>query len=257
VREIIVGEDLRAFSDLSVAVLAGGLGTRLRSIVSDRPKALAEIHGRPFLAYLLDRLSATGVSSVVLCTGYFGRQIEEAFGECHGNLRILYSQEVQPLGTGGALRLALPYLISDPVLVLNGDSFCAFDFKSFWNWHCARGSKATMLLTQVPDTQRFGSVEVAPDGAIIRFGEKVMGSVAGSINAGVYLLSREVIESIRPNANVSLEHQVFPTLVPKGLYGYPGGGRFLDIGTPEDFAAAKGLFLTANERERTGLCSTR
>lgn len=255
-REIIVGEDLRAFSDLTVAVLAGGLGTRLRSVVSDRPKALAEIHGRPFLTYLLDRLSATGLSSVVLCTGHFGQQIEEAFGERYGNLRILYSQEVQPLGTGGAVRLALPYLTSDPVLVMNGDSFCAVDFRSFWNWHCARGSRATLLLTQVPDTQRFGSVDMDPDGAIIRFGEKVKGSVSGSINAGVYLLSRQVIESIRPNANVSLEHQVFPTLVTRGLYGYPGGGRFLDIGTPEDFAAAKEFFLAADEPERTVLCST-
>lgn len=252
-----MGEDVRAFSDLSVAVLAGGLGTRLRSVVSDRPKALAEIHGRPFLAYLLDCLSATGLSSIVLCTGHFGQQIEEAFGEHYRNLQILYSQEAQPLGTGGALRLALPYLLSDPVLVMNGDSFCAADLRSFWNWHCARASKATMLLTQVPDTQRFGSVEIDPDGAIIRFGEKVKGSVSGSINAGIYLLSRQVIESIRPNANVSLEHKIFPTLVTHGLYGYPGGGRFLDIGTPEDFAAAKDFFLAANERERTGLCSTR
>jgi NDP-sugar pyrophosphorylase family protein len=257
VREIVVGEDLRAFSDLSVAVLVGGLGTRLRSVVSDRPKALAEIQGRPFLAYLLDQLSAAGLSSVVLCTGHFGQQIEEAFGERYGNLRILYSQEAQPLGTGGALRLALPYLISDPVLVMNGDSFCAVDLRSFWNWHCARRSKATMLLTQVPDTQRFGSVEIDPDGAIIRFGEKVKGSIPGSINAGVYLLSHQVIESIPPDTDVSLEYRLFPTLVTHGLYGYPGRGRFLDIGTPEDFAAAKDFFLAVNERERTAVCSTR
>jgi D-glycero-alpha-D-manno-heptose 1-phosphate guanylyltransferase len=257
VQQIIVAEDLKAFSDLSVAVLAGGLGTRLRPVVSDRPKALAEVHGRPFLAYLLDRLSATGLSSVVLCTGHFGQQIEQAFGESYGSLRISYSREGQPLGTGGALRLALPYLISDPVLVVNGDSFCAVDFSSLWNWHCARGSKATMLLTQVPDTQRFGSVETDLDGAITRFGEKIKGGVSGFINAGVYLLSRQVIESIPPSANVSLEHQVFPTLVNHGLYGYPGGGRFLDIGTPEDFAAADDFFLAANELERTGLCSTR
>ena len=252
-----MGNDVRAFSDLSVAVLAGGFGTRLRSVVSDRPKALAEIHGRPFLTYLLDQLSATGLSSVVVCTGHFGQQIEEAFGERYGNLRILYSQEAQPLGTAGALRLAFPHLISDPVLVMNGDSFCVVDLRSFWNWHCARRSKATMLLTQVPDTQRFGSVEIDSDGAIIRFGEKVKGSVSGSINAGVYLLSRHVVQSIPADTEVSLEYHVFPTLVTHGLYGYPGRGRFLDIGTPEDFAAAKEFFPATNERERTAVCRTR
>jgi D-glycero-alpha-D-manno-heptose 1-phosphate guanylyltransferase len=257
VREIVMGQNLRAFSDLSVAVLAGGLGTRLRSVISDRPKALAKIRGRPFLAYLLDHLSTTGFSSVVLCTGHLGEQIEKAFGESYGNLRISYSREARPLGTGGALRLALPYLISDPVLVMNGDSFCAADLSDFWNWHRARGSKATMLLTQVPDTQRYGSVKIDPDGAVIQFAEKAKGGVSGSINAGVYLLSRQVIHSIPEATNVSLEYCVFPSLMMHGLYGYPGQGCFLDIGTPEDFAAAEEFFAATNERERTAVCSTR
>jgi D-glycero-alpha-D-manno-heptose 1-phosphate guanylyltransferase len=252
-----VDQDLEAFTDLNVAVLAGGFGTRLRSVVSERPKALAEIHGRPFLAYLLDQLSASGLSYVVLCTGHLGGQIEKAFGERYGNLRILYSQESQPLGTGGALRLAFSYLVSDPVLVMNGDSFCAADLRSFWSWHCARGAKATMLLTQVPDRQRFGSVEIDSEGAVIRFGEKSKGGLSGSINAGVYLLSREVIYSIPVDTEVSLEYHVFPTLVTHGLYGYPGRGRFLDIGTPQDFSAAKDFFPATDESERTVVRSTR
>ena len=252
-----MGQDVRASTDLSVAVLAGGLGTRLGSVISDRPKALAKIRGRPFLAYLLDQLSTAGFSSVVLCTGHLGQQIEETFGESYGNLRISYSREARPLGTGGALRLALPYLISDPVLVMNGDSFCAADLSDFWNWHRARGSKATMLLVQVPDTQRYGSVRVDPDGAIIQFAEKGIGGVSGSINAGVYLLSRQVIHSIPGDTDVSLEYYVFPTLMTHGLYGYAGGGRFLDIGTPEDFAAAEEFFAAMNEGERTAVCSTR
>jgi D-glycero-alpha-D-manno-heptose 1-phosphate guanylyltransferase len=256
-REIVVDQDVKAFGDLSVAVLAGGFGTRLRSVVSDRPKALAEIHGRPFLAYLLDQLSATGLSSVILCIGHFGQQIEEAFGERYRNLRILYSQEAQPLGTAGALRLAFPHLVSDPVLVMNGDSFCAADLQGFWRWHCTRDSKATMLLTQVPDTQRYGSVKVDPDGAVIEFAEKVRGGVFGFINAGVYLLSRQVIDSIPEHAGVSLEYDVFPTLVRRGLYGYSDRGRFLDIGTPEDLAAAEEFFTARNRRERTAVCSTR
>lgn len=252
-----MGQDVRAFSDLGVAVLAGGLGTRLRSVVSDRPKALAEVHGRPFVAYLLDQLSTTGFSSVVFCTGHFGEQMEQAFGANYGSLRISYSREARPLGTGGALRLALPYLKSDPVLVMNGDSFCATDLAGLWDWHCTRGSQATLLLTQVPDTQRYGSVTIDSDGAVTQFAEKERGGGSGSINAGVYLLSRQVIHSIAENKTVSLEYDIFPTLMGHGLYGYPARGRFLDIGTPEDFAAAEEFFAAIDEHETTAVCSTR
>jgi NDP-sugar pyrophosphorylase family protein len=233
-----VGQDVGDFSDLSVAVLAGGFGTRLLPVVSDRPKALAEIHGRPFLAYLLDQLSSAGSSRVVLCTGHRGEQIEQAFGERYRSLEISYSREMRPLGTGGAVRLALPYLPSDPVLVMNGDSFCGTDLRSFWDWHYTRGCQATMLLAEVPNTQRYGSVKTSADGAVTEFVEKKHGG-PGSINAGVYLLSRQVIDSIPEDTAVSLEHDIFPGLMSHGLYGYQERGRFLDIGTPEDFAAAE------------------
>jgi NDP-sugar pyrophosphorylase family protein len=251
----MVRQDATTFSDLSVAVLAGGLGTRLLPAVSDRPKALAEIHGRPFLAYLLDQLSNAGSSRVVLCTGHRGEQIEQAFGKGYRNLQLSYSRETRPLGTGGALRLALPYLLSDPVLVMNGDSFCVTDLTSFWNWHSARRSQATMLLVEVPNTERYGSVKINQDGAVTEFAEKKQAGI-GLINAGVYLLSRRVIDSIPGNTAVSLEHDVFPALMSHGLYGYQERGRFLDIGTPEDFAAAEHFFAAINERE-TAVCSTR
>ena len=251
-----MGQDVTAFSDLSVAVLAGGLGTRLRPVVADRPKALAEIHGRPFLAYLLDQLSDAGSSRVVLCTGHLGEQIEHAFGKRYRKLQISYSRETRPVGTGGALRLALPHLLSDPVLVMNGDSFCATDLTSLWAWHCNRGSQGTMLLAEVPNTERYGSVKINADGAVTQFVEKKQGG-SGSINAGVYLLSRQVIDSIPDDAAVSLEHDVFPALMSHGLCGYQGRGRFLDIGTPEDFAAAEQFFAAINQGETTALCSTR
>jgi len=110
-----------SLSDVTAVVLAGGLGTRLRSVVADRPKALAPVHGRPFLAYLLDQLAASNCRSVVLCTGYLGEQIRDAFGETYKSLRLRYSQERQPLGTAGALKLALPQIASDLVLVLKAD----------------------------------------------------------------------------------------------------------------------------------------
>lgn len=238
------GAQTSEFLNVTAAVLAGGLGTRLRSVIADRPKALAEIKGRPFITYLLDQLTWTGVRSAVLCTGYLGEQIAGAIGENWDGLRVSYSREERPLGTGGALRLALPHLGSDPVLVLNGDSFCMADLKGFWNWYHSRPAIVGMLLIQAADTQRYGRVRVESDGAITEFAEKKVDGGPGWINAGIYLLNREVISSIPTETNVSLEHDVFPRLVGRGLCGFPSRGRFLDIGTPEDFAAAETFFAS-------------
>ena len=113
----------------TAVVLAGGVGSRLRSVVGNRPKALASIHNRPFLAYLLDALEAAGIGEVVLCTGYMAEQVEETFGPTYGRMQFRYSRESTPLGTGGALRAAMPWIKTDFVLVMNGDSFCEVDLR--------------------------------------------------------------------------------------------------------------------------------
>lgn len=232
-------------TELTAVILAGGLGTRLRPVVADRPKALAEIRGRPFLAYLLDELVAARVGEVVLCTGYLGAQLESAFGDSYRNMRLRYSQESSPLGTAGALRLVLPLLKSDPVLVMNGDSFCHTDLEDFRRWHQAKGGKATLLLAQVSDTRRYGKVHLDTDGRVRRFQEKETTEGPGWINAGIYLLAREVLETIAPTVAISLEREVFPALVDRGLYAFTSPGPFLDIGTPEAYAAAE-LFFAAS-----------
>jgi len=136
-------------SELTAAVLAGGFGTRLRSVVGDRPKPLAQVQGRPFLGFLLDQLVGAGVRSVVLCTGYRGEQIRHAFGDKYRSLRLCYSQEPKALGTAGALRFALPQITSDPVLVLNGDSFSAIDFEHYVRWHSEHRAAGSMVLARV------------------------------------------------------------------------------------------------------------
>jgi histidinol-phosphate phosphatase family protein len=234
-------------SNITAAVLAGGLGTRLRPVVADRPKVLAEIRGRPFLAYLLDRLAAAGLHSVVLCTGYRGGEVAHAFGDRYGSVRLVYSQEPQSLGTGGALRRALPHLVSDPVLVMNGDSLCVTDLKAFWEWHRYRGSGASMMLARVRRNERYGTVKIDADGRVVEFAEKKHGAGPGWINAGVYFLSQGFLRSIPNEINVSLEHDLFPRWIMDGVYGYCGLGRFLDIGTPEDFAAAENFLESSGQ----------
>ena len=227
---------------LTAIVLAGGLGTRLRPVVADQPKVLAEVGGHPFLKYLLDQLVEWRIQEVVLCTGHLGEQIEARFGADYRGLRLRYSRESSPLGTAGALRLALPSIQSDPVLVLNGDSYCGADFAAFWRWHCLQQSTATVLLVNKPDTRRFGSVQVATDGRILRFEEKRESAEPGAINAGVYLIARERLQSIPTAKPVSLEREMFPAWIGGDFYGYLAAGPFLDIGTPESYAAAAAFF---------------
>lgn len=231
----------------TAVILAGGLGSRLRSVIENQPKVLAEVSRNPFLKYLLDQLIAWHIKDVVLCTGHLGEQIEARFGTDYQGLRLRYSRESTPLGTAGALRLALPSIRSDIVLVLNGDSYCAVDFAEFWRQHCARKATATLLLVNNPDTRRFGSVQIAADRRILQFEEKKESSKPGWINAGIYLLARDLLQSIPTAKPVSLEQEIFPTWIGEDFYGHLAAGPFLDIGTPESYALADQFFaeLTA------------
>jgi len=227
---------------LDAVILAGGLGTRLRSVVQDRPKVLAEIAGRPFLTYLLDQLIYAGISKVVLCTGYRSNQVRDVLGDEYRGLGITYSIEAFPLGTAGALRLALPLLRADTALVINGDSYCDADFASFLHWHENRQAMVSLLLTKVDDTQRFGRVQVAENGTVTTFHEKGIFSGPGLISAGVYLISRNLLVSIAGGTAASLEREVFPRGVGHGLYGFETESLFIDIGTPDAFASAESFF---------------
>lgn len=231
------------------AVLAGGLGTRLRSVVSDRSKTVAVVRDRPFLLYLLDQLADAGVRRVVLLTGYRGEQIADLLGTAYRGLELEYSRESEPLGTAGALRLALPQLFrgardeASRVLLLNGDSYCAADLPDFCTFAGRRAAGIALLSTRVDDAARFGRVEIADDGRVTSFVEKQASAGAGWINAGIYLIPRAAIEEIPPGRAVSLEKDLFPEWSRRGaLYGYRGGGAFLDIGTPESYRIAETFF---------------
>ena len=234
----------------TAVILAGGVGSRLRAVVSDRPKVLASIHNRPFLAYLLDMLEQAGIDEVVLSTGYMADLVEETFGSAFGRMRVGYSRESMPLGTGGALRAAIPRVRTELILAMNGDSFCEFDVHALAAAHQARQARATILLTQVPDTQRFGRVRTGADDRMLAFEEKGAQAGPGWINAGVYLLERRLLETLPEHRALSLEREVFPAWIGHGLYGFSAGGRFLDIGTPASFAQAEAFFFPAGKPRR-------
>ena len=237
-------EKFSNLSQVTALILAGGLGTRLRSRVADRPKVLAPVLGKPFLSYLLDRLQISGIQKVILCIGYLGEQIQETYGSSYQNIELYYSQETSLLGTGGALRLALPLISTPTVLILNGDSFYDANLNDFYQWHLAQTSNASLTLTQVPDTARYGRVQLNESSQITHFEEKGNTSGLGWINAGIYLVDRHLLTQIPENQVVSLERELFPNWIETGLYGYRTQGQFIDIGTPESYALAEQFFST-------------
>lgn len=226
----------------TIAILAGGFGTRLQSVVSDRSKVIADIGGRPFIAFLLDQLADAGVKEVVLCTGYKANTIEEQFGKVYRDISLVYSKEPKPLGTGGALRFAFPFLNSDPVMVMNGDSFIQEDLRAYHDWFLEKKRDASLLLVEVEDVKRFGNVVLTKKKMIKSFVEKGDSEGKGLINAGIYIMKKDIIERIPKDKNHSLERDIFPGLIGMRLYGHISKGRFIDIGTPESYQKSQTFF---------------
>src|SRR6266404_2738975 len=157
---------------MSAAILAGGLGTRLRPVVADRPKVLAPVRGRPYLTFLLDQLAEAAVEEVVLLTGFQAEQVRRALGETYAGIRLVYSEEPSPLGTAGAVRWALRKLSAPTVLLLNGDSSCDVNLAALRYFHDERAADMSLVLVRAPGTSRFGRVWVDSHGQVKRFEEK-------------------------------------------------------------------------------------
>ncbi len=222
-------------------VLCGGPGTRLRPVLADRPKSMALIRRIPFLQLLLERLKSQGVGDVILGTGYMAEKIESYFGSGRRlGMRIRYSREEEPLGTGGALKLAEP-LISDPVLVLNGDSYVEWSLVPMLELIRAKDADMVVVLHAVADVSRYGSVALDQDGRVTQFLEKGIRAGPGLINAGVYLLRKQIVCELPAGKTISLEREVFPRLLDRGVYGLVCTGLFIDIGIPDDFKRAQAL----------------
>ncbi len=236
-------------SNLQAVILCGGAGRRLQPVVADRPKCLAPIGDRPFLEYLLLCLRSGGIGSVCLAVGYKGDQVMEHFRNgSRWGISLSYAVEQEPLGTAGALKNAASFVDRGPFLALNGDSVLDAQYQNLVRFHAERGALATLALSQVAETQRYGRVRTDAAGRILGFLEKVGTTETGgsrpceglAINAGVYVFGREIFQEI-PAAPppVSLEMDVFPKLVSRGFYGFLTAGYFIDIGIPEDYARAQ------------------
>lgn len=226
---------------MEAVILAGGFGTRLRSVVADLPKPLAPVAGRPFLAIVLENLARQGCAAVVLSVGYKHELISEAFGTTFAGMELRYAVEDRALGTGGAMKLAAHQCRESDVFVLNGDSYAEFDSGAMMAAHRAAGSGITVCTVQVADTARYGSVLVEGN-RVVGFSEKGLAG-PGQINAGVYLIARDLMQTMGASEVFSFERDVLAArMADLRPIAFPGSGRFIDIGIPADYVRAQQLF---------------
>lgn len=225
---------------MECVILAGGMGTRLRSVVSNVPKCMAPVAGKPFLHYQFETLEKTGFSHVILSLGYKHQIVEDWVSSLKTKLQITPIVENQPLGTGGGIRLALTLATEPNIFILNGDSFLRVDFEEMMKIHISTNAVATLALKEMHNFDRFGLVELNSSHQITAFKEKQF-CHSGLINGGIYILQKKSLKD--SPERFSLEHDFFEKKVKENFFaGFITSGYFTDIGTPEDYAKAQSVF---------------
>ena len=225
---------------MRAVVLVGGEGTRLRPLTETIPKPLIPLMDRPSLDHVLDHLARHGVHEVVLSSSYLEETFHAFIEGRHGDPRIVWITEGEPLGTGGAIVNAVQHLDPGPFVALNGDILTDLDLTAMLAFHRQRRAAATIALHRVDDARPFGLVPTEADGRVVEFREKPAELVPGDINAGTYVLEASALEGWRRGENVSIEREVFPSLIASGrpVYGFLSDAYWLDLGTPEKYLQA-------------------
>jgi NDP-sugar pyrophosphorylase family protein len=237
---MIITTRSKIIPDIDVLILCGGYGRRLQPMVPDRPKGMALIRGRPFLDILVEKLLNSGFKRIIFCVGHLKEQIINRF-KLRNDAKFLFSEESFPLGTGGAVENALSLVCSDSILVLNGDSICDVNYNKFIQFHYAKNSSATFVLTNRQERDDGGNVIIDEKNRIQSFQEKKNDGKESNIfiNAGVYLLELNNLRSSQLKPPFSLEYDLFPFLTrTKACYGFVIKSQLVDIGTPERYILA-------------------
>lgn len=237
--------DAGSLTGVDAAILVGGLGTRLRGVIGDLPKPLAAVGGRPFLHHLLDRLVSNGVRSITLCSGYRADKVRESVGHLWRGVSVNYSVEDTPLGTGGALAQARPFLHSDKVLLLNGDTWFEVDFAVLRR--NVGDSKLGVSAVWAENASRYGALDFNEEGILTKIQEKSGSPASGWINGGVYLFAQSALP-VDAEGGFSIEGDLIPRLArQKSVKVVPFRARFVDIGVPEDYASAADILNSVVE----------
>ena len=232
---------------ITPVILIGGLGSRLRPIVRDRPKGIAEVNGKPFAYYILNQLESHGFKKVVLCTGYMSLEIKEALKLIPFEIKVEYSEEATPLGTAGALRNALSRIDTTHIMLMNGDSYCDLNISKLILKSQEAKAECLMTLIHLKDSQRFGAVQIDDKGFVTQFLSRPKDPSNSLINAGIYIFSKTLIENIPPNKKLSLEEDFLHSWATENkIKAYLHTGRFIDIGTPNSYNKSHSFFQISN-----------
>ena len=220
-------------------ILAGGLGTRLRSAVPDLPKCMAPVAGKPFLHYVIQHLQQEGIERFIFSLGYMSEPIIEYIQQEHPDIESVFSIEEEPLGTGGAIRLACSKVIGDNVLAMNGDTMFSISLQPLSEFHEQHGADCTLSLKPMKDFDRYGVVEISKDLSIVSFKEKQY-YASGLINGGVYALNTPHFLALNLPAKFSFEKDYLETYFQQlNMFGLQQDAYFIDIGIPSDFERAQ------------------
>lgn len=228
--------------DVDILLLCGGMGTRLRSTIGEKQKVAAQVAGKPFLAFQLERLSSFGVRHVVLAAGFGAEQIEAAVQDYHCGMDVELSVEPEPLGTGGAIKFAREKAKGKKWIIMNGDCFSGVDLKEMLAFHDQQQALVTLAVAKRNDVQDYGTIELGEGHRVVAFREKEKERMTGYVSVGVYCFEPQAFDRMPVQAVFSVEKVFFPSILDCPVYGFIDEGKFLDIGTPERFEEAQKFF---------------
>ena len=235
---------------IDIVILCGGMGTRLSGVVSDRPKPMALINGKPFLDILIEYFAIFGFKRFILCTGHKSEAIRYYYNGKDGSLEFVISDEKAPMGTAGSIKNAERFICSATFLVANGDSFCSVNLADFYNFHLAKQALMSMAVVKSEETEDCGLVSFDNQKKIIGFEEKKQKQPHGYVNAGIYFFQKEILDFVAANTNYSLERDIFPKMANRNSYAFVTEEKLIDIGTPERLCLAKKIFSTYTHKKK-------
>ena len=227
--------------DIDLFILCGGKGERLKPIVADRPKPMAEIEEEPFLDILIDYAAGFGFRRFILGIGHKKDFIKKYYRKNKRNFEILFSEEDEPLGTAGAVKNAEGIIKSDPFIVMNGDSFCRIDFNRFIDFYFEREASVCIAASFMEGGKEFGEIVLNHEERVVDFNEKEEPKRLPKhlVNAGIYIMDRAIFSDIPEGKNISMEKEIFPNILQREVYGFCINKEFIDIGTPERLEKAR------------------
>ncbi len=234
--------DIKAdLANLDAIILCGGLGTRMKSISGNLPKSLIKIKNKFFIDIVIEYLLSFGIRRIILALGYKKEYFKNHTFPHPFIYQLIFSEETEPLGTGGAVKYAKSLIKSNPFLVLNGDTICYGDLSKFSDFHLFNKTMVSMLLSKAENTEEFGNVILDVDNRIISFKEKVRDE-SGLINAGMYFMDQSIFELMPQTNYFSLEYDLFPKLPASSFRGFLTKAKLIDIGTPQRYKKALSLY---------------